>query len=121
MFESHNEFDSSMSAIGNLGRDHISWIVDGVLPPGDQAFDAGSHAVERHIVLTTMLLWREMSRMISQRGRPLHAGGGHLLPKVVATWNWGKGPINVYSRFQKTRSGIMPIWDRLVPFGCVYS
>ena len=88
-----------LSAIGDLGRDHLGWIVDGVLPE-DLVIEAGSHAVDRHSVLTTLLLWREMSRMIPQRGRLLPAGR-HLLPEVVATWNRGKGPIDVYSRFQK--------------------
>jgi hypothetical protein len=107
-----------MSAIGALGREHLGWIVDGALPE-DVRTEAGSHAVDRHSVWTTLLLWREMSRMISARGRPLPARR-HLLPEVVATWNRGKGPIDVYSRFQKnTKSNhanlgpIGAIWLRL--------
>ena len=108
-----------LSAIGDLGRQHLGWIDLGVLP-ADMEIDPGSHAVDRHSVLTTLLLWREMSRMISERGRPLPAGR-HLLPEVVATWNRGKGPIDVYSRFQKsTKSNhaslgpIGAIWLRLL-------
>jgi hypothetical protein len=103
-----------------FGRQHLGWIDDGVLP-ADIEIDAASHAVDRHSVLTTLLLWREMSRMISERGRPLPARK-HLLPAVVATWNRGKGPLDVYSRFQKsTKSNhanrgpiVGAIWLRLI-------
>jgi len=89
-----------LSAIDDLGRQHLGWIVDGNLP-ATLEIESASHAVDRHSVSTTLCLWREMSRMISERGRPLPAGR-HLLPEVVATWNRGKGPIDVYSRFQKS-------------------
>jgi hypothetical protein len=58
--------------------------------------------------------------MILEQVCPLTAGK-HLLPKVVATWIRGKGPIDVYSQFQKsTKSNhanlgpIGAIWLRLL-------
>ena len=53
-----------LSAIaGDLGRNYLAWIDDGDLPQGIE-IEPGSHAVDRHSVLTTLLLRREMSRMI---------------------------------------------------------
>jgi hypothetical protein len=109
-----------MSAIADLGRQHLRWIVDGGVVP-EMEFQAGSHAVDQHSVQTTFDLWKAMSNLILvERGRPLPAGR-HLLPEVVATWNRGKGPIDVYSRFQKncksvhSRLGpLAAIWMRLI-------
>ena len=108
-----------LSAIGDLGRQHLGWNVEGSLP-ATLEIEPESHAVDRHSVWTTLCLWREMSRMISERGRPLPAGK-HILPEVVATWNRGKGPIDVYSRFQKSTKSyhahlgpIGAIWLRLL-------
>ena len=109
-----------MSAIAHLGRQHLRWIVDGGVVP-EMEFETGSHAVDQHSVQTTFDLWQAMCNLIiDERGRPLPAGK-HLLPEVVATWNRGKGPIDVYSRFQKniksvhSRLGpVAAIWMRLV-------
>ena len=65
-------------------------------------------------------LWRALCNLIQEQQRPLPAGR-HLLPEVVATWNRGKGPIDVYSRFQKNcesaHSHLGPVgavWLRLI-------
>lgn len=64
--------------------------------------------------------------IIEQDGIPLPAGC-HLIPEVVATWNRGKGPINVYSCFQKNYKSLHvllgpvgAIWLRLI-MTCVYN
>ena len=41
----------------------------------------------------------------------------HLLPEVVATWNRGKRPINVYSRFQKS---VKSYHSHLGPVGAIW-
>lgn len=60
--------DSSyVSVIGDLGRKRLGWIVDGVLP-ATLEIEPGSHAVNRHsVVLTTLCLWRKMSKIKSFR------------------------------------------------------
>jgi SAP domain len=113
-----------VSVITNLGRQHLSWIAEGAVPA--MAFEAGSHAVDHHSVQCTLDLWRAICRLILEQGKPLPAGR-HLIPEVVATWNRGKGPIDVYSRFQKNcksaHSHLGPvgaIWLRLI-MTCVYN
>jgi hypothetical protein len=51
----------------------------------------------------------------------------HLIPEVMATWNWGKGPIGVYSCCKKNSKsahlhlGAMGvIWLRMI-ITCVYN
>ena len=113
-----------VSAITNLGLQHLNWISEGTLPA--MLFETGSHAVDHHSVQCTLDLWRAMSRMINELQRPLQAGR-HLVPEVVATWNRGKGPIDVYSRFQKNCKAVHAhlgpvgaIWLRLI-MTCVYN
>ena len=113
-----------VSAITNLGLQHLNWISEGTLPA--MSFEAGSHAVDHHSVQCTLDLWRAMNRMISELQRPLPAGR-HLITEVVATWNRGKGPIDVYSRFQKNCKAmhahlgpVGAIWLRLI-MTCVYN
>lgn len=111
--------DQYMSAIGNIGRDHLSWVANNAVPE-DMLFKDDSHAVDRHSVQTTLELWNAMVAMISVRGRPLPAGR-HLLPEAIAEWNRGKGPIDGYSRFQKNVKAqhshlgpVAAIWLRLI-------
>ena len=103
-----------LSVLGDLGRKHLDWIEDGVVPPME--FKAGSHAVDQHSVQTTLDLWIAMTNMIFSRRRPLPAGR-HLLPEIVASWNRGKGPIDVYSRFQKNSKSAH---SRLGPVGAIW-
>jgi hypothetical protein len=107
-----------MSAIGDIGRDHLSWVANNVVPE-DMSFKDDSHAVDRHSVQTTLELSNAMVAMISVRGRPLPAGR-HLVPELIAEWNRGKGPIDGYSRFQKNVKAqhshlgpVAAIWLRL--------
>jgi len=84
-----------ISAITNLVELHLNWMRDGIVPA--MTFEAVSHAVDQHSVQFTFDLWKALCRLITeQEGRPLPAGC-HLIPEVVATWNRGKGPIDVYS------------------------
>jgi hypothetical protein len=87
-----------LSVISNLGLRHLNWIEDGVVPA--MTFKAGSHAVDHHSVQRTLDLWRALCNLIQEQQRPIPAGL-HLIPKVVATWNRGNGPNDVYSCFQK--------------------
>jgi hypothetical protein len=107
-----------MSAIGDIGRDHLSWVANNVVPE-DMSFKDDSHAVDRHSVQTTLELSNAMVAMISVRGRPLPAGR-HLVPELISEWNRGKGPIDGYSRFQKNVKAqhshlgpVAAIWLRL--------
>ena len=114
-----------ISAITNLVELHLNWMRDGIVPA--MTFEAVSHAVDQHSVQFTFDLWKALCRLITEReGRPLPAGR-HLIPEVVATWNRGKGPIDVYSQFQKncksSHSHLGPvgaIWLRLI-MTCVYN
>jgi hypothetical protein len=114
-----------ISAITNLVELHLNWMRDGIVPA--MTFEAVSHAVDQHSVQFAFDLWKALCRLITEReGRPLPAGR-HLIPEVVATWNRGKGPIDVYSRFQKncksSHSHLGPvgaIWLRLI-MTCVYN
>ncbi len=107
-----------MSAIADLGRQHLGWILDGGVVP-EMECEAMSHAVDQHSVQTTFDLWTASmcNLILFERGCPLPAGR-HLLPEVVATWNRGKGPIDVYSRFQKTSSQCIHVLAQLVQSGC---
>ena len=89
-------------------------------------FEAGCHSVDHHSVQCTLDLWRALCRLIQGQGQPIPAGR-HLIPEVVATWNRGKGPIDVYSRFQKNCKSahfhlgpVGAIWLRLI-MTCVYN
>jgi hypothetical protein len=113
-----------LSVIHNLGETQLNWISEGTLPT--MTFERGSHAVDHHSVQCTLDLWRAMNRMISELQRPLPAGC-HLIPEVLATWSMGKGPIDVYSCFQKNckavhahLSPVGAIWLRLI-MTCVYN
>jgi len=113
-----------LSVITNLGRQHLNWIEEGIVPA--MTFEAGSHAVDQHSVQCTLDLWRALCKLIYEQKRPLPAGR-HLIPEVVATWNRGKGPIDVYSRFQKNCKSahfhlgpVGAIWLRLI-MTCVYN
>ena len=113
-----------VSAIANFGQQHLKWIRDGVVPT--MTFEAGSHSVDHHSVQSTLDLWIALCRLIEGQGRPVPAGC-HLIPEVVATWNRGKGPIDVYSRFQKNcksshahHGPVGAIWLRLI-MTCVYN
>ena len=103
-----------MSAIADVGRQHLSWIDSGVVP--ELELKAGSYAVDQHSVQATFDLWKAMSDMIEERQSPLPAGR-HLLLEVVATWNRGKGPIDVYSRFQKNTKSVH---SHLGPVGAIW-
>ena len=116
-----------VSVITNLGRQHLNWISEGTLPT--MTFEQDSHGVDHHSVqCSTLGLWRAMSRMIRNLQRPLVAAGRHLIPEVVATWNRGKGPIDVYSRFQKNCKAVHAhlgpvdaIWLLRLNMTCVYN
>ena len=89
----------------------------GVVPP--ITFEAGSHAVDHHSVQCTFALWKALCKVLEEREwKPLPAGC-HLIPEIVATWNRGKGPIDVYSRFQKNSNSAHVHLGavRCVPFG----
>ena len=106
-----------MLAIADLGRQHLGWILDGGVVP-EMECEAMSHAVDQHSVQTMFDLWTAMCNLILfERGCPLPAGR-HLLPEVVATWNRGKGPIDVYSRLKKTSSQCIHALTQLVQSGC---
>ena len=113
-----------LSVISNLGRQHLNWIEEGVVPA--MTFEAGSHAVDHHSVQCTLDLWRALCNLIQEQQRLLPAGR-HVIPEVVATSNTGKGPIDVYSCFEKNckwaHSHLGPvgaIWLRLI-MTCVYN
>jgi hypothetical protein len=113
-----------LSAITNFGQKHLNWIAEGIVPT--MTFEAGCHSVDHHSVQCTLDLWRALCRLIQGQGQPVPAGR-HLIPEVVATWNRGKGPIDVYSRFQKNCKSaqihlgpVGAIWLRLI-MTCVYN
>lgn len=115
-----------LSAIATLGWQHLHWIKEGVVPV--MTLEAGSHAVDHHSVQCTFAcLWKALCKVLEEREwQPLPAGR-HLIPEIVATWNRGKGPIDVYSRFQKNSKSahlhlgaVGAIWLRLI-MTCVYN
>ena len=61
-----------LSVISNLGRRHLNWIEEGVVPA--MTFEAGSHAVDHHSVQCTLDLWRALCNLIQEQQRPLLAG-----------------------------------------------
>ena len=70
-----------LSVITNLGRQHLHWIEEGVVPA--MRFEAGSHAVDQHSVQCTLDLWRALCKLIanetsSGRSPPYSRGGGHM-------------------------------------------
>jgi hypothetical protein len=108
-----------MSAIGEIGRDHLAWVSNNAVPE-DLLIKDDSHAVDHHSIQTTLELSNAMVAMIAVRGRPLPAGR-HLVPELIAEWNRGKGPIDGYSRFQKNVKAqhshlgpVAAIWLRLI-------
>ena len=114
-----------LSAIATLGWQHLHWIKEGVVPV--MTLEAGSHAVDHHSVQCTFALWKALCKVLEeQEWQPLPAGR-HLIPEIVATWNRGKGPIDVYSRFQNNSKSahshlgaVGAIWLRLI-MTCVYN
>jgi hypothetical protein len=89
-------------------------------------FKARSHAVDHHSAQCTLDLWRALCNLIQEQQQPLPAGC-HLIPEVVATWNRGKSPNDVYSCCQKNcnsaHSHLGPvgaIWLRLI-MACVHN
>jgi hypothetical protein len=108
-----------MSAIGDIGREHLAWVANNAVPE-DLLIKDDLHAVDRHSIKTTLELSNAMVAMISVWGRPLPAGP-HLVPELIAEWNCGKGPIDGYSRFQKNVKAqhshlgpVAAIWLRLI-------
>ena len=74
----------------------------------------------QHTLQFTFDLWNAMSKLIQELDVPLPAGK-HLLQEVVATWNRGKGPIDVNSCFQENVKSchchlgpVEAIWLRLI-------
>jgi hypothetical protein len=95
--------------------------------PARITFEAESHVVDHHSVQCTFALWKALCKVLEEgEWQPLPAGC-HLIPEVVTTWNRGKDPINVYSRFQKKSKSahshlgaVGAIWLRLI-MTCVYN
>jgi hypothetical protein len=108
-----------MSAIGDIGREHLAWVANNAVPENLLIKD-DSHAVDCHSIKTTLEMSNAMVAMISVRGRPLPAGPP-LVPESITEWNHGKGPIDGYSQFQKNVKAqhshlgpIAAIWLRLI-------
>ena len=59
-----------LSKITNVGWQHLNWI-EGEGFVLAMAFEAGSHAVDHHIVQCTLDLWRALCKfLIEEQGRP---------------------------------------------------
>jgi hypothetical protein len=110
-----------LSAIATLGRQHLHWITEGVVP-AKITFEAGSHAVYHHRVHCTFALWKALYKVLEeQEWQPLLVGC-HLIPEVVATWNRGKTlSMLTDSRFQNDDKSahlhlgvVGAIWLRLI-------
>jgi hypothetical protein len=108
-----------LNLLWEVGENDLSWVVDGVVPEVAM-ITPGMHAVDQHSMQFTMDLWKAMVAMIEQWRRPLPAGK-HLLPELVVEWNRGKGPIDLYSRFQRNVKSqhahlgpVAAIWLRLL-------
>ena len=86
-----------MSAIAQVGCDLLGWLDSGIIRQIE--LPEGCHAVDQHNLQFTFDLWTAMSKLILQHEAPLPAGKHLLLPEVVATWNQGKGSIDVYRHF----------------------
>ena len=97
-----------------MGRDHLGWLDSGIVP--QIQVPEGSHTVDQHTLQFTFHLWNAMSKLTREHEAPLPVGK-HLLSEVVATWNRGKGPIDIYSRVQKMSSHFIVTLDQLEQFG----
>ncbi len=109
----------------NLGQRHLNWIEEGVVLT--MTFEAGYHAVEHHSIQCTLDLWRALCNSSQEQGQPLWADC-RLIPEVVATWNRGKGPIDIYIRLQKncksahcSHCGLMVAIRLRLIMACIYN
>ena len=78
-----------LSVIATLGRQHLHWITEGVVP-ARITFKAGSHAVDHHSVQCNFALWKALCNVLEEQEWQQHLVGCHLIPEVVATWSRGQ-------------------------------
>jgi hypothetical protein len=74
----------------------LDWCLEGEIPQIDEKYLG--YAADQHSFECCLLFWREMDRVVWERGRPLPPGR-LIVPRPVAVWNKCKVSIDSFSRF----------------------